>query len=133
MRSPLAACLLTTAVLVACAGGGAAAPEPLPRASSEDPRAVLSRFVGAVEAGRWAEAHALLSARWRQAYTSGRLAADYAGAGPSAREAAGRAAARLEAGTPLRVAEGRAVLPVGPDREAVLVAEDGGWRVDALE
>jgi hypothetical protein len=131
-----AAVVLGLALLAACAGAGAGGPRetPLPRGLGEDDaRAVLSRFAGAVEAGRWPDAYALLSARWRQAYTPGRLAMDYAGAGPSAREAAERVAALVATGTPVRLEGHRAVLPVGTDRAAILVEEDGGWRVDALE
>lgn len=101
-------------------------------AAPDAPAAVLSRFVGALEAGRWAQAEGLLSARWRSGYTPSRLQADYAGAGPLAREAAARVQAAIRAGAPLQVEDGRAWLPVAGGR-ALLVAEDGGWRVDALE
>jgi len=103
-----------------------------PGARADTPAAVLSRFVDALEAGRWQEADALLSARWRAAYGPARLAADWAGAGPLAREAAGRVARALAAGTPLAVDGGRATLPVAGG-QALLVAEAGRWRVDALE
>jgi len=98
----------------------------------ESPGAVLERFLLALEGGRWAQASSLLSARWRAAYTPGRLAADYAGGGPLAREVVDRARAALRSGTSLEVEEGRAVLPVGGGR-ALLLFEPGGWRVDALE
>lgn len=93
---------------------------------------MLARFAGALEAGRWAQAEGLLSARWRSGYTPARLQADYAGAGPLAREAAARVQAALRGGAQLQVEDGRAWLPVAGGR-ALLVAEDGGWRVDALE
>ena len=93
---------------------------------------MLARFVDALEAGRWAQAGGLLSARWRSGYTPARLRADYAGAGPLAREAAARVQSAIRAGTPLQVEDGRAWLPVLGGR-ALLVAEEGGWRVDALE
>ncbi len=98
----------------------------------DGPALVLGRFVDALQAGRWAQAGALLSARWRAAYTPQRLAADYAGAGPAGREAAARAAAALAAGAAPEVRDGRAVLPLAGG-QAVLVAEAAGWRVDALE
>jgi hypothetical protein len=127
------------AALAACAGPSSVsqgpAPAPgAPTASSapEPPAAVLARFVDALEAGRWAQAGGLLSARWRAAYTPARLQADYAGAGPLAREASVRVQAAIEAGTPLRVEDGRAWLSVAGGR-ALLVSEEGGWRVDALE
>ncbi len=94
---------------------------------------MLARFTGALEAGRFDEAHALLSARWRQAYTPGRLALDFRGAGPGAREAAVRVARLLAAGEPVVRGPDAARLPAGGGRAAVLVPEPGGWRVDALE
>jgi len=126
---------LASALAAACAGPSAAGTAP-PEASSpvprEPPAVVLSRFVDALEGGRWAQAGGLLSARWRSAYTPSRLEADYAGAGPLAREAAGRVQAAIRAGTPLQVEDGRAWLAVSGGR-ALLVEEPGGWRVDALE
>ncbi|WP_248356797.1 hypothetical protein [Anaeromyxobacter oryzae] len=136
MRRRLAflAPLLVVASACAGAGGAASAGAAPPRGLGvEDARVVLSRFAVAVEAGRWPEAWALLSVRWRQAYTPSRLSVDYAGGGPAAREAASRVIALVAGGAPVRVEGALAVLPVGTDRAAVLVAEDGGWRVDALE
>ncbi len=101
-------------------------------AARGSPAEVLARFVDALEAGRWAQADALLSARWRSAYTPSRLQADHAGAGPIAREAAARVREALRAGTPFRIEDGTASLPMAGGR-ALLVAEDGGWRVDAME
>ncbi len=125
--------------LAACAGPSSSTREPAPAspppaasAAPEQPAAVLARFVDALEGGRWAQAGGLLSARWRAAYTPARLQADYAGAGPLAREAAARVQAAIRAGTPLRVEDGRAWLPLAGGR-ALLVSEEGGWRVDALE
>ncbi len=125
---------LACTLAAACAGpstAGGARPG-LPGTSPDPPAAVLARFVNDLEAGRWAQAGGLLSARWRAAYTPARLRADYAGAGPLAREAVARVQAAMRAGTPLQEEDGRAWLPVGTGR-ALLVAEDGGWRVDALE
>jgi hypothetical protein len=120
------------AAALACAGapGRTAPPAGLGDGAA---REVLARFCRAVEGGRWNEAHLLLSARWREAYTPARLAADRAGAGPAAGEAAGRALAAVAGGAPVVRAGERATVPVGPDRAAVLVAETGGWRVDAVE
>ncbi len=125
---------LACALASACAGPSAAgtARPGIPGSPPEPPAAVLTRFVDALEAGRWTQAGGLLSARWRAAYTPARLAADYAGAGPLAREAVARVQTAIRAGTPLVVEDGRAWLPVGAGR-ALLVAEEGGWRVDALE
>ncbi len=96
-------------------------------------REALRRFALALRAGRFDAAAPLLSARWRAGYGPGRLALDWAGAGPSAREMAERVLTRLDAGDPMARSGARAVLPLGPSREAVVVAEDGAWRVDALE
>jgi hypothetical protein len=126
----LAAALAAAAL--ACAGGRPY--RPLPTGLDDGAaRASLSRFARALEAGRFDEAHALLSARWRAAYTPGRLALDWRGAGAGAPEAAGRVLAALAEGAPLRREDGRARLPLAAGGAAVLVAEDGAWRVDALE
>ena len=129
---------LSLALSLACAGPAAIPPSlpapelPHPGSPIESPSVVLERFIEAVESGRWAQASSLLSARWRAAYTPARLAADYAGGGPLAREAVARARAALRAGTALEVEGKRAVLPVDGGR-ALLLAEAGGWRVDAFE
>lgn len=135
---------LLLVALAACSLGGCAGPSsagptapatshgPPAATAQEGPAAVLARFVDALEAGRWGQAAGLLSARWRAAYTPARLQSDHAGAGPLAREATQRVQAAMKAGTPLHVEDGRAWLPMGRGR-AVLVAEEGGWRVDALE
>ncbi len=129
-------------LLLALACATPRAPAPSPGAGPDPaarPEEVLRRFALAVRAGRWAEAWPLLSARWRASTSPGRLAADWRGAGPVAREAADRVVALLEAGGGaagggVLMGEGPArKLPVGPGREARLVAEPDGWRVDALE
>jgi len=130
------AVLCAVLAALACATDGAS-PGGKPagatsQAMAEGPDVVLGKFVDALESGRWSQAHALLSARWRAAYTPSRLAADYGGAGPLAREAAAHAHSALGAGTPMQLGDGRASLPVAGGR-AVLVAEAPGWRVDALE
>lgn len=124
------------AVLAAAAFACAGAPPlpPLPEGIDESAaRASFVRFASALEAARFEEAHALLSARWRSAYTPGRLALDFGGAGSPARETAGRVLAAARGGAPLELSAGRATLPLAPGRAAVLVAEGGRWRVDALE
>jgi hypothetical protein len=126
--------LAALALALGCAAATSSAYPPIPRGDDDAAaRAVLVRFAGAVQAGRWEEAHALLTARWRAAYTASRLAADYRGAGPVAGEAAGRVTALLAAGAPLTRDRGRVTLPAGPGVAAVLLLEDGGWRVDRLE
>jgi hypothetical protein len=125
------------ALALALAAAGCATTGPLAAAAApaaaEEGRAVLLRFARAMEAGRWAEAWPLLSARWRASTSPGRLAADYRGAGPVAREAGERVTSLLASGAPLLAAPGQLRLPVGAGREARLVEEPGGWRVDALE
>jgi hypothetical protein len=126
---------LIAAAATACAAS--AGPRPLappPAGSGDDAaREVLGRFARALEGGRFDDAHALLSARWRQAYTPGRLALDFRGAGPSGRESAARVLARLEARARLVRGDAAARLPLGDGRTALLVREPAGWRVDALE
>jgi hypothetical protein len=130
----LATLVLALGVVLAagCAGGRAARGEAS-GPGDEAARETLRRFASALEAGRFEEAHGLLSPRWRGRTTPARLAADFAGAGPSAREAARRTAEALAAGVPLEREGAIARLPVGPDRAAVLVREGETWRVDALE
>jgi hypothetical protein len=102
-------------------------------AAVQDPAAVLARMVSALEEGRWDDAYALLSARWRSRATPARLQADWRASGPVGPEAAARVAALLRGGASLQVGTREAVLRVGEGRRARLVREDGAWRVDALE
>jgi hypothetical protein len=93
----------------------------------------MVRFADALEAGRLEEAHALLSLRWRAGSSPARLGTDLRGAGPTASDQLARVRAALAAGAPLEVSAGSARIALGGGRAAALVAEDGGWRVDALE
>jgi uncharacterized membrane-anchored protein len=98
---------------------------------------VLVRFAGALEAGRFDEAFALLSTRWRTLTSPARLAADWAGARAVAAEAAARARIRGP-GAQVALVGDQARVDLGEGRTARLVAEGragGGaaWRVDALE
>jgi hypothetical protein len=131
----VAVLLLVPAVLAAgCAGPRVAAVPALPAGRDEGTaRETLRRFARDLEDRRFADAYALLSARWRAAYTPGLLAADWDASGPVGREEAERVLALVDAGAPL-VARGEALaLGVGAGREARLVPDAGGWRVDALE
>jgi hypothetical protein len=135
-----AAALLCGCVLAGCPGPRrAAAPPtadsegPAGRDAGGGPEAVLTDFVAALEAGRWPEAYALLSARWRARYTPERLAADWGAAGPVSRDAAARVAALLASGAAVPVEGRRARLPVGDGKAAQLLLEEGRWRIDALE
>src|SRR6266542_2175774 len=91
--------------LAACAGSRppASAPQAAATPATEGggpdaAGAALSRFAAAVEGGRWDEAYALLSARWRARLTPARLAADFSAAGPIGRDAAARVKGLLSAG-----------------------------------
>ena len=119
----------------ACAGPGAERAFAPPPTGTDDAaaREVLDRFTRALDAGRFDEAHALLSERWRLAYTPGRLALDFRAGGPAGREAVGRVAQQLAAGAAFERPPEGARLPVGAGRAALLVVEGRGWRVDALE
>jgi hypothetical protein len=119
---------------LACATAAGRAGAPLPAGLDETAaRASLERFARDLEQGRFDDAHRLLSARWRDAYTPGRLAMDFGGGGPAARDAAARVLAALSSGAPVERSAASARLPLGEGRAAVLVAEGGAWRVDALE
>lgn len=134
MRVHRPALALLAAAALACASSGAPRASPPPAGvDGAAAREVLRRFARALEAGRFEEAQGLLSARWRQAYTPGRLALDLRGAGPWGGESAARVVARLGAGEPLVRGAGTARLPTGGGRSALLVLEPGGWRVDALD
>jgi hypothetical protein len=132
LATGLATLVATLAALaLACAAPAARAPS---RGLGEgDARAALLRLAGALESRRFDEAHALLSARWRTESSPSRLAADWAGAGPYARDQLARVRSALEAGTAIQCSGAAARLPLGAGKAALLVAEEGGWRVDALE
>ena len=125
----LARALASAALLSACATA-----RPLPdRLDGAAAREVLQRFVEALDAARWEEALALASARWRAAYTPGRLALDHRGAAATAHDLTVRVERQLAAGVPLLLTAGSARLALGGGSCALLVAEGGGWRVDALD
>ncbi len=118
-------------------GAACAAPAPPPAAQRPAPAdeagEALASFASAVEEGRWPEAWALLSARWRGRLTPASLAADYGSSGPVGRGAAARVLALLSAGARPEVRGRTATLPVGAGKAALLVEEEHGWKVDALE
>ena len=121
------------AAAVACATAAPGRDPPLPSGLDDAAaRASLERFARDLEQGRFDDARRLLSARWRDRYSAGRLGMDFGG-GPAARDQASRVLAALAGGAALERCDGRARLPVGEGRAAVLVPEDGAWRVDALE
>ncbi len=97
---------------------------------ADAPREALSGFLGAVETGHWVSAWGLLSEPLRARYTPERLHADYERE-PLAAERVRRA--RLAVKGPVRVTDGTAEFPLGPERAVRLVREAGEYRVDALE
>jgi hypothetical protein len=121
------------AALVACAGPRAQATPPPGPAGLDLPaaREVLLRFAALLEAGDYERAYPLLASRWRARSSPARLARDHAG-GPAGREVVARTL-RTGGAAPGSLEGGRARLALGEGREAVLVAEGGVWRVDALE
>ncbi|HEY7725577.1 MAG TPA: hypothetical protein VH880_09600, partial [Anaeromyxobacteraceae bacterium] len=80
--------------------GCAAAPRGLD--AEAEARGALERFADAVDAGRWEEAWALLSARWRARSTPASLARDFRESGPVGPEAVARVRALLGAGARVR-------------------------------
>jgi hypothetical protein len=106
-------------------------PSVPPAPDDGPPRAALQRFLAALDGRRYADAYGLLSARWRARYTPQRLEQDFGLSGAIGRESAERA--RVLSPGPFKLERGRAVLVIGEARAAVLVLEEGGWRVDALE
>jgi hypothetical protein len=114
-------------LLAACAS----APRRLD--AEAEARAALLRFAAAVDAGRWKEAWALLSARWRARSTPASLERDFRESGPVGAEAVARVRALLDAGARLRAAGREATLAVGEGRAARLAGEEGGWRVERIE
>ncbi len=133
LRSAALLALVALAAL-ACASAPARPWPPFPAGLGEDAaRETLRRFASALERGRFEEAQALLSARWRTSYDARRLALDFSGNAP-ARSMAREVLARLASGVPpVSVSDGRASVRLDGAGEAVVVAEGGAWRVETLE
>lgn len=128
MRAATGTAAATLLLAAACATS-----PPTPGDDGRAARLALERFTSAVEAGRWGDAYAGLSSPWRARETPARLADDLSAAGAAGRDALRRVRALLAAGAPLVVRGDVATLAVGEGREARLVREAEGWRVDALE
>ncbi|HSP79046.1 MAG TPA: hypothetical protein VLQ93_10980, partial [Myxococcaceae bacterium] len=96
----------------------------------EAPRAVLGRFLDAVEAEEWSLAWSLLHGPLRARYTPERLREDFQRE-PLAAERLRRA--RLAWLGPVRVTAAGAEFPLGDERAVRLVREGGAWRVSAIE
>jgi len=118
---------IALALLAGCAS------TPRAPVAGSGPEEALQHFAEAAEDGRWEEAYALLTARWRAGATPARLEADWRASGPVGREAAARVLALLRSGARLEVGSREATLAVAEGRRARVVPEAGGWRVDALE
>jgi hypothetical protein len=99
-------------------------------APEEAARAVLERFLSAVEAGEWATAWSLLAGPVRSRYTPERLRSDYERE-PLAAERVRRARLALEGS--VRLEEGEARLPLDGEAAVRLVLEGGEYRVAAME
>jgi hypothetical protein len=98
--------------------------------ATDEATLVLRRFLDAAQAGDFAKAYRLLSARWRAQYTPERLARDLA-VEPQGKERLARARAALE--TPLQLEGDAARFPLGGELAVKLVREQGTFRVDSLE
>jgi hypothetical protein len=94
------------------------------------PRAVLNRFLDAVEAGDWATAWSLLSDPLRTRYTPERLREDFKRE-PLSAERVRRARLALEG--EVKVTGVGAEFPIGKERAVRLVREAGEYRVAAIE
>jgi hypothetical protein len=112
--------------IVALAPACAATQRPPPAADDATPRAAATRFLEAVEAGRWDDAYALLSARWRERLTPERLAADRRQGGALAKDHLDRARIALRGEPSISGDEARF------DKALRLVREADGWRVDGF-
>jgi hypothetical protein len=116
----------TAAIAVLATAACATTPQP-PRAPDDaTPQAAASRFLDAVEAGRWDDAYQLLSARWRERLTPARLQADREQGGALAQDKLERARIALREAPTI---EGDQASFGGAIR---LEKESGGWRIDGL-
>jgi len=93
-------------------------------------RAVLTRFLEAVEGEDWTSAWSLLHGPLRTRYTPERLREDFARE-PLAAERLRRA--RLVSEGPVRVTPTEALFPLGEDRAVRLTLEEGAYRIAAIE
>ncbi|WP_257449974.1 hypothetical protein [Archangium lipolyticum] len=97
---------------------------------ADAPRAVLGRFLDAVEAGDWATAWSLLSDPLRARYTPERLREDFKRE-PLSAERVRRA--RLALKGEVKVTGVGAEFPLGKERSVRLVREAGEYKVAAIE
>ncbi|KFE70061.1 hypothetical protein [Hyalangium minutum] len=97
---------------------------------ADEAKAVLTRFLNAVDARDWEKAWSLLSAPLRSRYTPDRFRDDFERE-PLARERVRKA--RLALKGAMKVTNAEASIALGADRAVRLVMEDGEYRVAAIE
>ncbi|WP_224249789.1 hypothetical protein [Hyalangium gracile] len=97
---------------------------------ADEAKAVLTRFLNAVEARDWEKAWSLLSGPLRSRYTPERFREDFQRE-PLAKERMRRA--RLALRGNVKVTNSDASFPLGADRAVRLVLEEGEYRVAAIE
>lgn len=127
--------VMAVTLFAALLAGCPAAPvnPPPPESGDAAPRAALDAFLAAQQAGDFQKAYALLAAPLRDRYTPERLQQDYVRDRDLADDKLSRIRAALASGARLEVQGAQARLPLGPDKAARLVLEEGTWRVAALE
>jgi hypothetical protein len=129
---PLSTLLVLLAFSAGCTHVSASPPpvkEVKPR-PEEVARAVLTRFLEAVEGEDWTAAWSLLEGPLRTRYTPERLREDFARE-PLAAERLRRARLVLEG--PVRITPTEALFPLGEDRAVRLTVEQGEYRIAAIE
>ena len=107
-----------------------AAPELFGKDVTEAPEAVILRFVAAVRAGHFEKAWACLSATLRKRYSAELLSQDFY-AEPSASARLERALLAAE-GVPAKDGQ-RVRFPVAGGGAVVVLQEQDGWKLEALE
>ena len=97
---------------------------------ADEAKAVLTRFLNAVDARDWEKAWSLLSASLRSRYTPDRFRDDFQRE-PLAKERVRKA--RLALRGNVKVTNTDATIALGADRAVQLVLEEGEYRVAAIE
>lgn len=97
---------------------------------ADEAKAVLTRFLNAVDARDWEKAWSLLSAPLRSRYTPDRFREDFERE-PLARDRVRKARLALK-GT-VKVTNTEAAIALGADRAVRLVLEEGEYRVASIE
>src|ERR1041385_878504 len=108
-------------------------PNPPNPGTEEEARAALQAFLAAEQTQDFGKAYELLDAALRGRYTPERLQKDYQRDQDLARDKLARIRAALQAGTRMQLHDGKAELPLGPNRNVELIKEPGGWKMHSLE